>query len=59
MFGLLRPNGAGKTTTISTLCTILKPTSGKVFVNGYEIVKEQNKVRKSIGIVFQEPRFDR
>lgn len=58
IFGLLGPNGAGKTTTISMLCTILKPTSGTAFVNGFDIVKEANKVRRSIGIVFQEPSID-
>jgi ABC-2 type transport system ATP-binding protein len=58
IFGLLGPNGAGKTTTISMLCTILKPTSGTATVNGFDIVKEANKVRKSIGIVFQEPSID-
>ncbi|MEM5799325.1 MAG: ATP-binding cassette domain-containing protein [Candidatus Aenigmatarchaeota archaeon] len=58
IFGLLGPNGAGKTTTISMLCTILEPTSGKAFVNGYDVVKDQDKVRKSIGIVFQDPSLD-
>jgi ABC-2 type transport system ATP-binding protein len=58
IFGLLGPNGAGKTTIISMLCTILKPTSGTATVNGYDIVKEANKVRKSIGIVFQDPSID-
>ncbi len=58
VFGLLGPNGAGKTTTISMLCTILKPTSGTATVNGYDIVKEAHKVRKSIGIVFQDPSID-
>ena len=58
IFGLLGPNGAGKTTTISMLCTILRPTSGTAIVNGFDIVKEPNKVRKSIGIVFQEPSID-
>jgi len=58
IFGLLGPNGAGKTTTISMLCTILKPTSGTATVNGFDIVREANKVRKSIGIVFQEPSVD-
>ena len=56
IFGLLGPNGAGKTTTISMLCTILKPSSGSAKVNGFEIaVKDVNQVRKSIGIVFQDP----
>src|SRR4030065_1889604 len=58
IFGLLGPNGAGKPTTISMLCTILKPTSGTAIVNGFDIVREANKVRKSIGIVFQEPSVD-
>ncbi len=58
VFGLLGPNGAGKTTLISMLCTILKPTSGKAWVNGFDIVKESSKVRKSIGIVFQQPSVD-
>jgi ABC-2 type transport system ATP-binding protein len=57
-FGLLGPNGAGKTTTISMLCTILKPTSGTAKVNGFDIVKEATQVRKSIGIVFQDPSVD-
>jgi ABC-2 type transport system ATP-binding protein len=58
IFGLLGPNGAGKTTTISMLCTILKPTFGFARVNGFDVVKEANKVRKSIGIVFQDPSVD-
>jgi ABC-2 type transport system ATP-binding protein len=55
---LLGPNGAGKTTTISMLCTILKPTSGTARVNGFDIVKEATQVRRSIGIVFQDPSVD-
>ncbi len=55
---MLGPNGAGKTTTVSMLCTILRPTSGSATVNGFDIVKEANKVRRSIGIVFQEPSID-
>jgi ABC-2 type transport system ATP-binding protein len=58
IFGLLGPNGAGKTTTISMLCTILKPTSGTAIINGFDIIKEPHKVRKSIGIVFQDPSID-
>ncbi len=58
IFGLLGPNGAGKTTLISMLCTILKPTSGRAWVSGFDIVKEPSKVRKSIGIVFQQPSVD-
>lgn len=58
VFGLLGPNGAGKTTTISMLCTILKPTSGRATVNGFDIAKQGSQVRKSIGIVFQDPSID-
>ncbi|MEM7821783.1 MAG: ATP-binding cassette domain-containing protein [Candidatus Aenigmatarchaeota archaeon] len=58
IFGLLGPNGAGKTTFISMLCTLLKPTSGRAKVNGFDIIKQQNEVRKSIGIVFQDPSLD-
>ncbi len=58
VFGLLGPNGAGKTTTISMLCTILRPTAGKATVNGFDIVRQATQVRKSIGIVFQDPSID-
>lgn len=58
IFGLLGPNGAGKTTTISMLCTILRPTEGTATVNGFDILKEPDDVRKSIGIVFQQPSVD-
>jgi ABC-2 type transport system ATP-binding protein len=58
IFGLLGPNGAGKTTTISMLCTILRPTSGTAKINGFDIIKQANQVRKSIGIVFQDPSVD-
>jgi ABC-2 type transport system ATP-binding protein len=58
VFGLLGPNGGGKTTTLSMLCTILKPTSGTAYVNGYNITDHSSQVRCSIGIVFQEPSID-
>ncbi|RJP17048.1 MAG: ATP-binding cassette domain-containing protein [Candidatus Abyssobacteria bacterium SURF_5] len=58
IFGLLGPNGAGKTTLLSMLCTILPPTSGRAWVDGFDIVKDPLKVRKSIGIVFQAPSVD-
>jgi ABC-2 type transport system ATP-binding protein len=58
VFGLLGPNGAGKTTTISMLCTILKSSSGTAKVNGFDVVKQATHVRKSVGIVFQDPSID-
>lgn len=58
LFGFLGPNGAGKTTTIKMLTTILKKTSGKATVSGYDIDHQQNDVRKNIGIVFQDPSLD-
>ena len=58
IFGFLGPNGAGKTTTISMLCTLLRPTSGKAILNGFDIATQQDEVRQSIGIVFQDPTLD-
>ncbi len=58
IFGLLGPNGAGKTTTLLMLTTLIPPSSGTAKINGYDIIKEPDKVRKSIGIVFQDPSSD-
>jgi ABC-2 type transport system ATP-binding protein len=58
IFGLLGPNGAGKTTTLLMLVTLKPPTSGTAMINGFDIVKQPDKVRKSIGIVFQDPSSD-
>lgn len=58
IFGLLGPNGAGKTTTINMLVTLLKPTSGRASVNGYDIRTQPAKVRQSVGVVFQDPSLD-
>jgi len=49
IFGLLGPNGAGKSTTIRMLCTLLEPTRGTAHVNGFDIVKQANDVRRSLG----------
>ena len=58
IFGFLGPNGAGKTTTINVLCTLLNPSGGSAAVNGYDVVKQRNEVRRSIGLVFQESTLD-
>jgi len=58
IFGLLGPNGAGKTTTLMMLTTLIPPTSGTAKVNGFDIVKQKDKVRGSIGMVFQDPSSD-
>ena len=58
LFGFLGPNGAGKTTTINILCTLLTPTSGKALVAGHDVVQYPTEVRRSIGIIFQDPSLD-
>lgn len=58
LFGLLGPNGAGKTTTINMLSTLLRPSSGRAEVAGFDVLRERDAVRKSIGVVFQEPALD-
>ena len=58
IFGLLGPNGAGKTTTIKMLATLMKPTSGAAFVDSHDITGDPDGVRRSIGIVFQDPALD-
>ena len=58
IFGLLGPNGAGKTTLISMLVTMRKPSEGKASVNGFDIENDADNVRKSLGIVFQDPSLD-
>lgn len=57
-FGFLGPNGAGKTTTINILCTLLGSDSGTVLVDGHDCRKDAQKVRSSIGLVFQEFTLD-
>lgn len=54
IFGLLGPNGAGKSTIIRMLCTLSRPTKGSATVAGYDIVKQDSKVREHIGFVSEK-----
>ena len=54
VFGLLGPNGAGKTTIIRMLSTLTRPTEGTATIGGYDIVKQDNKVRQLIGLVSEK-----
>ncbi|MBC8436631.1 MAG: ABC transporter ATP-binding protein [Candidatus Omnitrophica bacterium] len=54
IFGFLGPNGAGKSTTIRMLCGIISPTSGSGTVGGYDIIKEQHKIKEHIGYMSQK-----
>jgi ABC-2 type transport system ATP-binding protein len=57
IFGLLGPNGAGKTTTLLMLVTVIKPTKGTAYVDGYDITREPDKARRLIGMAFQDPKL--
>ncbi len=57
-FGFLGPNGAGKSTTIKMLCTLTQPTAGSATVAGFDIVRQRDDVRRSIGLVFQDTTLD-
>jgi ABC-2 type transport system ATP-binding protein len=58
IFAFLGPNGAGKTTTIKMLTTLLDPTLGEVKINNFNLKNERDNVRRSFGIVFQDPSLD-
>jgi ABC-2 type transport system ATP-binding protein len=58
LFAFLGPNGAGKTTTISILTTTLAKTSGRVVIAGHDLDRDATAVRRSIGIIFQNPSLD-
>lgn len=58
LFAFLGPNGAGKSTVINIICTILKPDSGNVAVNGNDLGKDDTEIRKTLGIVFQNSILD-
>ncbi len=58
LFAFLGPNGAGKTTTINIISTLLEKSAGHVFVADYELGKNDDQIRRTIGIVFQENTLD-
>ncbi|MBX4210670.1 ATP-binding cassette domain-containing protein, partial [Candidatus Parcubacteria bacterium] len=58
IFAFLGPNGAGKSTTIKMLTTLQHQTSGNIVINGHDPLKEADAVRRSFGIVFQDPSLD-
>jgi ABC-2 type transport system ATP-binding protein len=58
VFGLLGPNGAGKTTTIGVLTTLVRPSGGRAFVGGHDVVADPLGARRSIGVVFQDSVLD-
>jgi ABC-2 type transport system ATP-binding protein len=59
VFGLLGPNGAGKTTLIKVLTTLMRPTAGDAFVEGFSVLSAGKEVRRVIGVVPQENNLDR
>lgn len=58
LFGFLGVNGAGKSTTINMLCTVFKPTAGKAELCGFEVGKDDEEIRKRIGVVYQNNCLD-
>jgi ABC-2 type transport system ATP-binding protein len=58
LFCLLGPNGAGKTTTVSVLTTTLAPTAGQARIAGLDLARDQARVRRELGVVFQQPSLD-
>ena len=59
LFAFLGPNGAGKSTTIDIITTLLRPDSGSVRINGFELGKDDQEIRSSIGAVYQDNLLDK
>ena len=55
VFGFLGPNGAGKTTTVRMLTSLIGPTSGRAFINGFEVGKQDQEIRQCVGILTETP----
>lgn len=55
VFGFLGPNGAGKTTTVRMLCSLIGPTAGRAWIGDYEIGKDDQDVRRTVGILTESP----
>ena len=58
VFGFLGPNGAGKTTTVKILTTLLRATSGSIYIFGRQLLKNQSEIKKRVGVVSQNPSFE-
>ena len=58
IFGLLGPNGSGKSTTVRMLTTLLRPTDGSARVAGFDVVRQADNVRRSIGVALQDAAID-
>ena len=56
IFGLLGPNGAGKTTLLKVLSTLVRPTSGEVKIFGYDLDRDEEKIKERIGLVYSDER---
>lgn len=55
VFGLLGPNGAGKTTMVRMLCALIAPTAGQAWVNGFELGRDNDRIRASVGVLTESP----